>query len=427
MIGVAARVARNVAWLGLGEVALKGALFGAGVVVARGLGPAGMGAFTVAYAAALVLMQVLAGGQVEVLIRETARAPEHGRDLFLLARSYQWRIAAVVVPLAAAGALLVPRAELRWTLLAFIPYAFLRRWLITAGAVFKGLDRMDVEVLGRALELAVALPCLAVVSAGRWPVWGTGIAFSLGGLGGVAWITARVRRLPLGTGPAPLSRSLLVSEGRPFLANAMVGQLVTRSDSFLLAALGIPASGIGHYGVASAPAQGLGATSQVFAVATYPSLSRAAAESRLRPRLVLALAGSGLLLGTVLGMLLFVLREPIVTTFFGAGFGDAIRLLAVLAWGLPGACSAMLTGAVIAALRRQRWVLVSQSVILLATLAGYLLVIPRWSVAGCAVVAVAGASATALANVTLAVVAAGRSLAPGAAEPVCLALVEAVE
>jgi O-antigen/teichoic acid export membrane protein len=423
---LAARVARNVAWLGLGEVALKGGLFGAGVVVARGLGPSGMGAFTVAYAAALVLMQVLAGGQVEVLIRETARYPEHGRDLFLLARSYQWRIAAMVVPLAAAGALLVSRLELRWTLVAFIPYAFLRRWLITAGAVFKGLDRMDVEVLGRALELAIALPCLALVSASRWPVWATGIAFSLGGLGAVIWITIRLRQLPLGTGAVPVSRSMLVGEGRPFLANSMVGQLVMRSDSFLLAALGIPASGIGHYGVGAAPAQGLGATSQVIAVATYPSLSRAAAAGTLRPRPVLLLAAAGLLLGAALASLLFLLREPIVNVFFGTGFADSTRLLAVLAWGLPGACTAMLTGAVLAATRRQRWALVSQSVMLMLTLTAYLLVIPHWGVAGCAVVSVASVSSIGLINVVLALAATRRG-EPVAAGPAVLALVEGAE
>jgi O-antigen/teichoic acid export membrane protein len=395
------RVARNVAWLGFGEIALKGALFSAGVVVARGLGPEGMGAFTVAYGAALVLMQVLAGGQVEVLIRETARSPEHGRGLFLLARSYQIRLAALVIPLAAVGAALVPRPALRWTLLAFIPYAFLRRWLITGGAVFKGLDRMDVEVRGRVLELVVALPCLVLVSAKGWPVWGTGLAFSAGGLAGVAWISARLRTLPL-SATAPLPRSVLVREGLPFLGLTMISQLVGRSDSFLLASLGIPAADIGRYGVAGAPAQGLNAASQVIAVATYPTLARAAAAGTLRRRTVLALAAAGLALGGVLGAALYSLREPIVRVFFGAGFTGSAGLLAVLAWGLPGACTSMLAGAVLASTRRQRWPLVSQSIVLLASVTANLLVIPRWGVAGCAVVTVATLSTTALVHTVLA-------------------------
>ncbi len=411
------KVARNVAWLGFGEVALKGGLFGAGVVVARGLGPTGMGAFTVAYAAALVLMQVLAGGQVEVLIRETARCPEHGRALFVLARSHQWRLAALVIPVAVAGAALVPRPELRWTLLAFIPYAFLRRWLITAGAVFKGLDRMDVEVRGRALELVVALPCLALVSASRWPVWGAGLAFSAGGLAGAAWITTRMRRLPLSLSVTPLSRALLVKEGTPFLVNSMVGQLLMRSDSILLASLGIPAAGIGLYGVASAPAQGLNAASQVIAVASYPTLARGAAAGSLRPRHVLLLLAAGAVLGTGLGTLLFVLREPIVHLFFGAGFAASADLLAVLAWGLPGACTTMLAGAVLASTRRQRWALANGSAMLLASVSANLMVIPRWGVTGCAAVTVCVLSTTALVHTILAVVAVHKGVPAGAEEP----------
>ncbi len=423
MSRTAFRLARNVAWLGVGEIALKGGLFSAGVVVARGLGPEGMGAFTVAYGAALVLMQVLAGGQVEVLIRETARDPEHGRALFLLARSHQWRLDALVIPLAIAGAALVPRPELRWTLLAFIPYSFLRRCLITAGAVFKGLDRMDVEVRGRALELVVALPCLALVSANRWPVWGTGLAFSAGGVAGLVWISSRLRRLAL-SAPAPLRRAALAREGMPFLGMTIVQQLLMRSDSFLLASLGIPPAAIGRYGVAGAPAQGLTAASQVFAVASYPTLARGAATGSLRPRVVLLLAAAGATLGTLLATLLYSLRGPIVRIFFGSSFAASADLLAVLAWGLPGACTSMLAGAVLASTRRQRWPLVSQSVLLLASVIANLLVIPRWGVAGCAAVTVAVLSATALSHTTLAVVAVRKGLPAGPDEPPYLAVAE---
>ncbi|HYB22291.1 MAG TPA: hypothetical protein VED41_00740, partial [Solirubrobacteraceae bacterium] len=158
---VTARVARNLAWLTGGEVVLKGALFGAGVLVARGLGPAAMGDFTVAYGAALALMLLFAAGQVEVIIREVARRPDTSGSLYRAARSWQRRIALVAAPLAAAGTLLVRQPSLRWTLAAFLPYAWLRCWLITGGAVFKGLDRMDVEVGGRGAEVVLAVVLLA--------------------------------------------------------------------------------------------------------------------------------------------------------------------------------------------------------------------------------------------------------------------------
>jgi O-antigen/teichoic acid export membrane protein len=419
----AVRVARNVAWLGFGEVALKGALFFAGVVVARGLGPEGMGVFTVAYAAALVLMQVLAGGQVEVLIRETARYPEHCRTLFVLARSHQLRLAVLVLPVAAIGAALVPRPALRWSLLAFIPYAFSRCWLITTGALFKGLDRMDVEVCGRALELLVALPLLTVVSLRHLPVWCTGVAFSVGGLAGLAWMVTRLHRLPQSAG-APLSRSTLVTEGLPFLGNTILGQLVMRSDNFLLASLGTPPATIGHYGVGSAPAQGLAAAAQVVAVASYPTLARWAAAGRLRPRVVLLLAAAGASLGTALGSLLFVLREPIVRIFFGPSFADSTRLLAVLAWGLPGSCTSTLAGSVIAAMRRQRWSLVSQSTLLLLSVTANLVAIPRYGAVGCAAVTVGVATLAAFAQTGIAFGAAWHGPTVTADERAYLALSE---
>jgi len=401
----AARVARNVAWLGAGEVALKGALFGAGVLVARGFGPAGMGVFTVAYGAALVLMQLLSGGQVEVLIRETARRPGDGRALLVSAHAHQHRIAAVALPAAVALALLVPAADLRWALLAFAPYSFLRRWLITAGAVFKGMDRMDVEVRARSLELAVTLPCLALLAYAGAPVWCSGLAFTAGGVAGVAWIALRVRELPP-CDAAMLSRARLAREGAPFLGLTMLHQLVARADSFLLAGLGVSRADIGRYGVATAPVQGLGATSQVLAVASYPTLARWAAQGRLRARWVLAIAGTGAALGTCLGVALYAVREPLIRIVFGPEFAGSAPLLAVLAWMLPATCTSMLAGTVLAATRRQHWPLASQSVLLVVSVCANLYAVPRWGVRGSAVVALALAATGALVATTLAVIAA---------------------
>jgi len=407
----AVKVARNVAWLGAGEAVLKGCLFVSGVLVARGLGPAGMGVFTVSYGAALVLMHVLAGGQVEVLIRETARWPEAGRRLFMLARSHQHRLAVIVVPAAALAAALVPVADLRWTLLSFIPYAFLRRLLITMGAVFKGHDRMEVEVQGRTLELAVVLPLLAALGAWHQPVWGTGLAFTAGAVAGVVWVGSRLRRLPLAEA-TPLPRAALVREGVPFLGLSMLQQLVARADAFLLASLGVPQAEIGRYGVATAPVQGLSAASQVFAVASYPALSRAAAAGRLRPRWVLLLSLGGVVMGLGLGLLLYGFRAPLVRVVFGVGFEPSADLLGVLAWALPGICSSMLTGPVLASLRRQRWPLISQSALLLISVAANLYVIPRWGVPGCAAVTVGVVSLSAITATVLGVIAASRGAPP---------------
>jgi O-antigen/teichoic acid export membrane protein len=381
-------LARNLAWLGAGEVALKGALFAAGVIVARGMGPAGMGTFTVAYGAALVLVQLLSAGQIEVLIRETARFPERGRALLGESRRYQARVAAVMVPLALAGFWAVPLPDLRWTLIAFIPYAWLRCWLISSGAVFKGLDRMEVEVSARAVELGIALPLLLLLSWRGAPVWVTGLAFAVGGAAGAGWITRRLGILPA-SGRAPLSRSLLIREGLPFLGLAVVSMLLVRADSFLLASLGVSQADIGRYGVAAAPVWGLLGVAQLLALASYPTLARAAARGELGTLWSAGLAGTGAVLGAGLASLLVLFRHPLIGLFFGPAFLPAARILGVLAWLLPGACAGMLLGALLAASRRQTWALAVEGVLLVMAVAANLAVIPRFGVVGCAGVAVA--------------------------------------
>jgi O-antigen/teichoic acid export membrane protein len=384
---VAATVARNVGWLAAGEVFLKGGLFAAGVLVARGLGPAAMGAFTVGYGAAVVFMLLLAAGQIEVVIREAARRPDEAWGLSRLARGWQSRIAVVAVPVAVVGAFLVPERSLRWTLLAFVPYAWLRCGLITAGAAFKGLDRMDVEVGGRGVELAVALVILTPLAVLSAPGWTTGLAFSAGGAAGFAFVLARLRGLPRRDATL-FSQAFLAREGLSFLGLNLAFQLRMRLDTFLLAALGVAQSRIGLYGVASAPVWGLVGLAQLIGLALYPTLARAAGRGELKPARILALAAGGAFLGLTLAGGLTVVKEPLVRLVFGAQYLDAVPLMAVLAWALPGACSAMVLGAAIAAAGRQAWSLGVQIALVVLAGAANLVAIPRWGLQGCAAVVV---------------------------------------
>ena len=384
---VAATVARNVGWLAAGEVFLKGGLFAAGVLVARGLGPAAMGAFTVGYGAAVVFMLLLAAGQVEVVIREAARRPDEAWALSRVARGWQARIAVVAVPVAVVGVFLVPEHSLRWTLLAFVPYAWLRCGLITAGAAFKGLDRMDVEVGGRGVELAVALAILTPLALMTAPGWTTGLAFSAGGAAGLAFVLGKLRRLPRSDTPL-FTRAFLAREGLSFLGLNLAFQLLMRLDTFLLAALGVAQSRIGHYGVASAPVWGLLGLAQLIGLALYPTLARVAGRGELRPPRVLALGAGGASLGVALAGVLTLVREPLVRLVFGAQYLDAVPLMAVLAWALPGACGAMVLGAAIGAAGRQSWSLGVQVALVVLAGAANLVVIPRWGLQGCAAVVV---------------------------------------
>jgi O-antigen/teichoic acid export membrane protein len=397
----AARLARNVVWLGTGEVLLKGALFAAGVVVARGLGPSAMGAFTVAYGAALVLTLVLAAGQPEVLIRETARSPETARLLNDISSAWRRHVAVVVLPVAALGTALVTDEVLRWALFAFIPYAWLRSSLISVGASFKGLDRMEIEVGGRAAELGIALLLLVSLAGLAAPVWTTGLAFSMGAAVGLAVVRRQLRRLPL-EATTRVTRTFLAREGAIFLFLSLSAQASLRIDTFMLAGFGALKEEIGRYGVAGALVWGLLGVAQLLAVAMYPTVSKAATGGSLRFRHVLAIALGGAAVGTVLATLLTALKSPLVRLVFGPQYAASERLIGVLAWALPGACTAMMLGIVIAACGRQIWSLVNQCGALAVSVVGNLVAIPRWGTAGCAAVAVVAWGVALLGSVTVA-------------------------
>ena len=379
-------IGRNAAWLAVGEGTVKGALFLAAAVIARGMGPHGMGTFTIGYAAALLAVMVMACGQQEVTIREVARRPSAARLVLRAARGVQNRTAAVPVLLGIWVVSSLTERELALTVALFLPYAALRTVTVTHGAAFKGLDRMDVEVRARALEAVIALPLLAACAVLGWPVWTTGPAFAAGAGVALAWIASRSRFLPA-TGSRP-SLTGLAAEGLPFLGLAVLGQLLMRADTFLLEALGVARQQIGLYGAAAAPVWGLAALPQLAAVAAYPTLSRMARSAAAPASLVAGMAAVGALGGCGLAVGLAILRRPLVLLAFGRDFAPAAELLARLAWVLPSAVAMTLLGVVLAAWRRQRWSLAVLAV-MAPCLAGLdLLLIPQAGALGAATASV---------------------------------------
>lgn len=357
---VIGRILRNAIWLGIGEAFVKGGLFAATVVIARSAGPAGVGTFSIGYSAALIAILVLALGQQEVLIREVARSPKGAKPLLSASQLAQARLARWVVPIAALAILWVGDRELRLTLLTFVPYALLRTGTVTVGAAFKGLDRMDIEARARVIEVATALSLVGFGAVVGWPAWSAGIAFSVGSAFALLWSLVRSRDLA-GTHVAPQS-TVLLWEGVPFLALAVVSQLLVHADRFLLALLGVATADIGLWGASGTVAWALLAVPQLVAVALYPTLSRVA-EGGARPNGYGLLTGAaGGVVGLVFAFILQWIAEPLVDLVFGSEFSSAVPLLVTMAWALPGAFALMTMGAVYAGWRRQTvslWIMVA--------------------------------------------------------------------
>ncbi len=405
------RVARNAGWLAIGEGAVKGALFLAAIIVARSTGPEGMGVFSIAFAAAILAVMVLAAGQQEVVIREVAATPGQAGTLLDAARNVQNRLGRWVLPALVVGALLIHQQDLRLALLAFIPYALLRTLLVTHGAAFKGLDRMDMEVRARGLEVMLVLPGLAAVGWAGLPVWTTGVVFSVGAGAALIWLAFRSRDLKRSareTGQEEHSSDIPVwrhfrHEGLPFLALAVASQLLARADTFLLAAFEVPHQEIGYYGAAGAPVWGIVALPMVLAVALYPTLSRRAAEGRSPlPAVAIAIIFGGIM-GSALAVAINVWREPLVLLAFGSDFTPTVALLSRLLWVLPAKFVMTFLGLILAAWHRQHLALVAVGAVLVLSIGLNLIWIPTMGALGSANAAVAAHAAGVLILVAVSV------------------------
>lgn len=396
------QLARNATWLLLGDGLVKLGLLLVTVLVARGLGPAAMGVFTVALGAATVAVPLSALGQVELLIRETAAAPDRARGLLAAARRGQWRLLAWLLPLAVVLILATARGPLRLTLLAFLPYVPLRVEGLTRGAVFKGLDRMDVEVKARGLELGTILLLVAAAAFLGWPVWTVGAAYSVGGAVGLQWLLSATRRLPGSAALAPSHARSALLRGLPFFGLAVLFQLLLRADSVLMAGLGVPQEEIGRYGAATAVTWGLLALAQVVALATFPALSRRAAGGGRSLGPTLFAATAGMALGSLVAAGLLLLRDPLVRIAFGDRFGATTELLATLAWALPAASASMVLGVVVAAWHAQTRSLAWLAVTVAVNVALVVTWVPQLGAAGAARAAVVAHCLGAVGNLVLA-------------------------
>jgi len=390
------RVTRNAVWLAVGEGAVKGALFLAAIIVARSAGPEGMGVFSIAFAAAILAVMLLAAGQQEVVIREVAATPGRAGTLLDAARMVQNRLGWWILPLLVAGALLVHHKDLRLALLAFIPYALLRTLLVTHGAAFKGLDRMDMEVRARGIEVLIVLPSLVAVGVAGLPVWTTGVVFSIGAGAALIWLSIRSRNLdrpawesgPEGRNSDPAIWRYFRHEGIPFLALAVASQLLARADTFLLAAFDVSTKEIGFYGAAGTPVWGIVALPTVLAVALYPTLSRRAAEGISPLKAVAFAVVLGGVLGSVLALTINSFREPLVLLAFGTDYTPAVALLSRLVWVLPTKFVMTFLGLILAAWHRQHLALVAVATVLVLSIGLNLIWIPTMGAMGSATAAV---------------------------------------
>jgi len=385
----------------LGEAAIRLSALLIITLVARGMGAGAVGLLMVAFGALMVGVPLLASGQVEVLIRECAKSPGRARSLLVTARQLQRRVELALVPLALVAALLVADSDLRKLLVAFVPYLLLRVEIFTRGAVFKGLDRMDVEVKARGCEFGVALVLTALLAVTGAPVWTVGLALTAGAGIGVLWLVKAGGRRLTATTDLPGVRWAF-AHGAPFVGVSVGLQLLLRSDVLIAKGVGVADGRIGHYGASAGLVWAALVLPQLVAIALYPTLSRAALHGARPGMMALVAGGVGTGIGIVLAGFLWLGNGTLLVVLFGEEFRGAGVLLGRLAWALPGASASMILGVVLASWGRQNLGLIVVTAAALASILSNLYLIPRLGMAGAAQVAVLVHSVAALGNFAMA-------------------------
>jgi O-antigen/teichoic acid export membrane protein len=369
-------------------------------LVARYEGAAGLGRY-VLVTTLMGLTGVLTDAGLSVLLmRETAqqRDPERQRELLgslLPLRSSLAALGSGVLIGLSLGPFFPARVRALFPIgaLTLLPQALTG---ILAGFI-NGRRRMDVT---SAIDMVVRL--LTVV--GAWPALRAGYGVSAvlaatGGAGllGVLFHTLALRhwRLLPTIRVRPIDWWSHLSAAYPFALTGIIAMAYARLDLVLLSAWqGDLAAG--QYGGAYKLWEALGMVPSSLLDAMFPEMARLAGHEEGVSRLRALLRRGGPLLLAV-GVLLSTVGALLAARLMPLVFGRAetqvqsVAAFRILVWGIPAMFLYLLSGHLLYALGRQRWVTTGMLIVAVVNVGLNALVIPRWSVLGVSTVALSTA------------------------------------
>ncbi|HLH23847.1 MAG TPA: flippase [Chloroflexota bacterium] len=390
------RVAQNSAFPMATALGNKGLDLAFAIVMLRVLGPADAGAYAWVGVVVGYLDILLGFGMNTWLTREVARQPERlARELgrVLGARALFW-LGVVLATLVLAGPLAGPLDVTPPKALALLLLALA---MAPAGlsaaltAVFQARERMEypaaVTVVTTVLKVALGLLALGL-GYGFVGLAAVALAVNVLTLGALATLFVDLvgwPRLRL----APRAGLALVGDAYPFMMNNLLASLFFRLDSLLLPPLAGDVA-LGWYSAAYRVVDGFNLIPANFTLALFPLLARQGQTDRTalarvyrRALKVLLLLGMPIAVGTA------VLAEPLVLFFAGPAYvPQAAWALRVLIWFLPFSFVNGVTQYVLIAVDRQRFLTIAFLVATAFNLVANLLLIPRTSYLGAALVTV---------------------------------------
>lgn len=373
------RVAKNTATqvLSLGMATIAFAV--ASVAVARVLGPQGLGAFSPAWQAALMLSSIALLGTDQRLIRELNRGA--GRDVLASTLGLGTVLGAALGALTfAVPALGGADAGLTRAFAAAAVYVAISAPAIAMRSALHARERMELETASITAESVVALVGIPVALAlGGGPAGVIG-ALTAGRLVGSMLAAGFVFRLwgvvrPIlrpSTWPGMIRTSLPLG-----IAFAFTSMLL-RFDVVLVGAMR-PAREAGVYAAAAVVTFAVPMVVSTLNRSLYPVLSRAGSLEHPELRVVFSQTWRlHLHVGLSAAAVLSTLAGPAVALVYGPGFEASALVLMVLAWLLPvrllnSLCSATLNAT---AWRRRHVVALGAAVVL--NIAAMAVLIPRF-------------------------------------------------
>lgn len=423
----------NAAWRAFADVGSKLASVALFVVMARELGDEGFGVFTFALMYATLFAALAHFGQDAVLIREVAR------DRSLLDRYFANTVAlklllSVPVTALALGILAAvgTSSETMQTAALLGLAVAAEAVLASVFAVFQAYEVMRyVAVVLMAQRFATAAVGIAALLAGADVtavaaiyLGGALLAVALG----IAVQTRAVAKPALRV--APSTWTALMRAAVPLGIAGVFGTVLFRVDTVILAAFE-STSVVGDYGAAYRLFEATLFVGWSIGGAIYPVLSRLDASEQLsdvyEQALKLSLAAT-LPLAVGAG----VLAAPLIEILYGSDFEDATTALRLLAPSIALFAVVYVTGTVLIARHRQRFLAVAYGVVTVLNIGLNLLLIPLISLEGAALattatemlllVATVGPTRRMLGGVAWARVVTGPGLAAAAAAVVMLAL-----
>lgn len=337
--GMNKKLVGNTAYLVASQLISQLSVALVGIIIARSLGQAGYGQYTLAFAFVTAIGALFSMGSESILVREVAQNPHRsglyfGNGLWL--RMLNFPLAVLIILLAA----IILRYSPDQRLIIFLSAVFLG---ISAAsdlprAIFIGSQRMSFEFFSRVGEKVFVLLVILIAVFPlnlrnlSWILVGA-ISSALIGFAFSVWLVKRhVGSLPqvslassawLWRASAPLAGSIVLISIYVQLPAIILSKFVTIEQ-------------IGLYNAAFNLINPFSLLATAFASATLPVLSAIARASRANAsRTYTHFFGYNLVLGLPFALLLQWFGKDLITLLYGEAFLPAAPTLGILAWYLP--------------------------------------------------------------------------------------------